>query len=50
MNLINRGKITKTQFLNERRNSNTSYNTGSAYDLNENGGFIADKKISGSKR
>jgi len=45
MNNLNRGKITKSQFVELKRNSRYQHNTNSAYDLNENGGFVADKDI-----
>ncbi len=41
----NRVKYTKTQILGELRADNPKYATSNAYDLNESGGFIADKRI-----
>ncbi len=40
----NRTKITKAQFLTELKKVKVEYNTRNAYDLNESGGFVADKR------
>ena len=41
---MNRKKLTKNQFLAEISTYEKSNNTQNAYDLNETGGFINDKK------
>ena len=46
---MNRSKITKTKY-SEITRSKASYNTGNAYDLNESGGFKADRKIKEGKK
>lgn len=45
MSMNNRKKVTKSQFLKELKESKTVTTTSNAYDLNENGGFVADQKL-----
>lgn len=45
MNPLNKGKITKTQFLIVKRENRSIYSSSSGYDLNENGGIVADRKF-----
>lgn len=45
MNNTSSGKITKSQFISVKQNSRSQYPSSSGYDLNENGGFVADRRI-----
>ena len=45
MNNSSKGKITKLQFISVKQNSRSQYRVSNGYDLNENGGFVADRRI-----
>ena len=43
---MKRKKLTKKQLLIELSKNNKISNTKNAYDLNETGGFVSDRKVS----